>query len=250
MATADLSSAPPPAVPAGRALLNDPAHGPLPLLLLALTMVTGLVDAVSILRLGRVFVANMTGNVVFTGFALTGAPGFSLSASLFALAGFLAGAAAGGALAGRAGHDRALLLLGAAAGELVLVGAGLVVAVSAAALSGAPRDILAALLAVAMGLQNAAARRLAVPDLTTTVLTMTLTGIAADLRGRHYGPALLRRLLAVATTLAGAAAGSWLVLHASPAAALGPAVALLAAVTAGAAAATRRPGTWRDGAKS
>jgi uncharacterized membrane protein YoaK (UPF0700 family) len=213
-------------------------------------MVTGLVDAVSILRLGRVFVANMTGNVVFTGFALTGAPGFSLSASLFALAGFLAGAAAGGALAGRAGHDRALLLLGAAAGELVLVGGGLAIAASATALSGAPRDILAALLAVAMGLQNAAARRLAVPDLTTTVLTMTLTGIAADLRGRHYGSALLRRLLAVAATLAGAAAGAWLVLHVSAAAALSPAVVLLAAVTAGAAAAARRPGTWRDGAKS
>jgi uncharacterized membrane protein YoaK (UPF0700 family) len=35
--------------------------------LLGLTVVTGLVDAVSYLRLGRVFVANMTGNVVFLG---------------------------------------------------------------------------------------------------------------------------------------------------------------------------------------
>jgi hypothetical protein len=54
----------------GGHILSDPRHGPLPPLLLALTAVTGLVDAVSILRLGRVFVANMTGNVVFTGFAL------------------------------------------------------------------------------------------------------------------------------------------------------------------------------------
>ena len=61
-------------------------QGPLPPLLLTLTVVTGVVDAVSILRLGRVFVANMTGNVVFSGFALVGAPGFSLSASLAALA--------------------------------------------------------------------------------------------------------------------------------------------------------------------
>ena len=99
-----------------------------------------------------------------------------------------------------------------------------------------------------MGIQNAAARLLAVPDLTTTVLTMTLTGIAADLRARHHGPTLLRRLLAVATMLAGAAAGAWLVLHVSPAAALGPAVALLAAVTAWAAVATHRPGAWRQGA--
>ena len=65
-------------------LVADPKHGPLPALLLGLTVVTGLVDAVSVLSLGRVFVANMTGNVVFVGFALAGAPGFSLSASLFA----------------------------------------------------------------------------------------------------------------------------------------------------------------------
>jgi hypothetical protein len=102
-----------------RVLASDPVHGPLPPLLLALTAVTGLVDAVSILRLGRVFVASMTGNVVFTGFAIVGAPGFSLSASLFALAGFLADAAMGGMLASRAGHDRALLLLSAAASELI-----------------------------------------------------------------------------------------------------------------------------------
>jgi uncharacterized membrane protein YoaK (UPF0700 family) len=247
MATAVRSSPqPPPVAPAARPEAADPGHGPLPPLLLALTVVTGLVDAVSILRLGRVFVANMTGNVVFTGFAITGAPGFSLSASLFALAGFMAGAAAGGALASRAGHDRALLLLVAAGGELILVAAALAVAASAAVLSGAPRDILAVLLAVAMGIQNAAARRLAVPDLTTTVLTMTLTGIAADLRARHHGPALLRRLLAVATMLAGAAAGAWLVLHVSPAAALGLAVVLLAAVTARVAVAARRPGAWRQ----
>ncbi len=47
-------------------------HGPLPVLLLALTVATGLVDAVSYLVLGHVFVANMTGNVVFSGFALSG----------------------------------------------------------------------------------------------------------------------------------------------------------------------------------
>jgi uncharacterized membrane protein YoaK (UPF0700 family) len=247
MATAVRSSSQAaPALPPARHLLGDPRHGPLPPLLLALTAVTGLVDAVSILRLGRVFVANMTGNIAFTGFAITGAPGFSLSASLFALAGFMAGAAIGGMLASRTDHDRALLLLSAAASELILVAAALAVAASVTVLSGVPRDILAALLAVAMGIQNAAARRLAVPDLTTTVLTMTLTGIAADLRARNHGPALLRRLLAVVTMLAGAAAGAWLVLRISPAAALGLAVGLLAVVTAGATAAARRPGKWRQ----
>jgi uncharacterized membrane protein YoaK (UPF0700 family) len=70
-------------------MLADPEHGPLPAILLILTIVTGVVDAVSILALGRVFVANMTGNVVFIGFALVGVPGFSLTASLAALAGFI-----------------------------------------------------------------------------------------------------------------------------------------------------------------
>ena len=62
-------------------------HGrdwPLPPFLLALTLVTGLIDAFSYLVLGHVFVANMTGNVVFLAFALAGAPGFSIAASLIA----------------------------------------------------------------------------------------------------------------------------------------------------------------------
>jgi uncharacterized membrane protein YoaK (UPF0700 family) len=138
-------------------------------------------------------------------------------------------------------------LVDAAGSELALVATALAVAASATALTAVPRDSLAALLAVAMGIQNAAARRLAVPDLTTTVLTMTLTGIAADLHARDHGPALLRRVLAVATMLAGGAAAAWLVLRIGPAAALGLAAALLALVTAGAMVSARRPGTWRAG---
>ncbi len=71
-----------------------PAHdkyGPLAPLLLSLTVVTGLVDAFSYLSLGHVFVANMTGNVVFLAFALAGASGFSMSASLIALGAFSVG---------------------------------------------------------------------------------------------------------------------------------------------------------------
>src|SRR5260370_5095621 len=63
--------------------------------LMLLTFVTGLVDAASVLGLGRVFTANMTGNVVFLGLALGGAPDLSIAASLVALAGFLLGAAGG-----------------------------------------------------------------------------------------------------------------------------------------------------------
>src|SRR5712691_12754479 len=78
-------------------------HGPLPPLLVGMTLVTGLVDAFSYLVLGHVFVANMTGNVVFLGFALAGASGFSISASLVALAAFGLGAVTGGRLARHVG---------------------------------------------------------------------------------------------------------------------------------------------------
>lgn len=198
----------------------------------------------SILTLGRVFVANMTGNVVFVGFALAGAPGFALGASLFALAGFLVGAGAGGRLADRSGPARGKLLRTAVAAEFVLLGLALVVLVASDPRSHAgSRDLVAALAAIAMGMQNAVVRSLAVPDLTTTVLTMTLTGIAADVRAR--GPVLTRRVLAVATMLIGAIVGALLVLHVGAGAALGLAVAIVAVVAVATVAVTRRPASWQ-----
>src|SRR5258708_23744907 len=80
------------------AFWKDDRYGPLPVLLLVLTMVTGIVDAVSYLKLGHVFVANMTGNVVFLGFAIADPQNFSIPASLVAIGAFLAGALAGGRL--------------------------------------------------------------------------------------------------------------------------------------------------------
>jgi uncharacterized membrane protein YoaK (UPF0700 family) len=90
-------------------------HGPLPPLLLGLTLVTGLVDAFSYLALGHIFVANMTGNVVFLGFALAGAPGFSIASSLVALACFGVGALLGGIVGSRLGQHRGRHLATAAA---------------------------------------------------------------------------------------------------------------------------------------
>jgi uncharacterized membrane protein YoaK (UPF0700 family) len=234
-------------VSAWRALTADERHGPLPLLLVALTVLTGVVDAVSILALGRVFVANMTGNVVFVGFAIGGAPGFSLSASLAALGGFLLGAFAGGRKIVAAERNRGVLLRDAVGIEAGLVGAALVVAIaSGAPFSEAIRDLLAALLATAMGLQNAVARKLAVPDLTTTVLTMTLTGIAADPHEPSRSPVVARRLLAVTAMLTGAIVGALLVVEVSAVAALALAAALTIVVSAGATLATRRPAAWQQ----
>jgi uncharacterized membrane protein YoaK (UPF0700 family) len=212
-----------------------PEHGPLPALLLVLTVATGMVDAVSILALGRVFVANMTGNIVFIGFALAGAPGFSLQASLVALAAFLLGAAVGGAVVARFVGRRGPLLRTTAGAELVLMlAATLVLAVASRPYGHVAQDVTVAFAGIGLGMQNAAARKLAVPDLTTTVLTMTLTGVAADLRNRDYRVAA-RRVVAVASMLVGAIVGAVLVLHADPAAALGVACALIAVVFAGAA---------------
>jgi uncharacterized membrane protein YoaK (UPF0700 family) len=224
---------------------DHPRHGPLPALLLVLTTATGVVDGVSILALGRVFIANMTGNIVFIGFALAGAPGFSLIAALLALAGFLIGAGIGGQMIERWRTARGRLLAIVASVEVVLLTGALAIAAgSAEPFPAVPRDLIAVLGAVALGMQNAVARELAVPDATTTVLTMTLTGFAADLRQRN-GRVLLRRLLSVAAMLVGATAGAVLVLRQSATWALALAVALVALACAGAWVLGRRPGTWQ-----
>jgi uncharacterized membrane protein YoaK (UPF0700 family) len=188
----------------------------------------------------------MTGNVVFIGFALTGAAGFSLAASLAALAGFLIGAGVGGRLVRRFGDDRAVLLAAAVATELALIVAALIV-IQAVERSITPvvGAVVAGVMAVGTGVQNAVVRRLAVPDLTTTVLTMTLTGIAADIRAGNASRALNRRLLSVAAMLGGAVAGAELDLHQGASAALALAIGLLAIVTVGAGRAASRPGNWR-----
>ncbi|GGV42082.1 membrane protein [Streptomyces longisporoflavus] len=195
-------------------------HGVLPPLLVALTFVTGLVDAVSYLGLDRVFVANMTGNVVFLGFALAGDVQLSATASLLAAGSFVAGAWLGGRIAPRVERPLRLfaLLVGAHA---VLVAAALVLDVVADV-----RDVLIVLLALGMGLQNAVVGKLAVPDLNTTVLTRTLTGLAAD----RFGPASVRRFVSVAAMFAGALAGGLLQLRHGTVAALAPALLLLALV--------------------
>jgi uncharacterized membrane protein YoaK (UPF0700 family) len=120
-----------------------------------------------------------------------------------------------------------------------------VIAASGSAPSAAGQAVTAAALAVGTGLQNAVVRRLGVPDLTTTVLTMTLTGIAADIRAGTPVQVVGRRVLAVVTMFLGAVVGAVLVLQADTTAALALATAVLAAVTVAAFGTTRRQGAWR-----
>src|SRR2546421_3922296 len=108
-----------------------PDHGPLPRLLLGLTVVTGLVDAFGYVTLGHVFVANMTGNVVFFGFALAGVGGVSVVASLLAIVAFTAGAALGGRLAREPRPHRGFLLAAACLIQAVpVLASAIVVAVA------------------------------------------------------------------------------------------------------------------------
>ncbi|MCW1988352.1 UNVERIFIED_ORG: uncharacterized membrane protein YoaK (UPF0700 family) [Sphingomonas sp. R1F5B] len=210
-----MDSHPPPSPPVAGAPVAVRTPSPLPRLLLLLSATTGFVDAVSVLGLGKVFTANMTGNVVFLAFALARAPGFTPVPYLVALGLFMVGASVAGRLWRHASSHplrywllraallEAVLFLGAAAVALVPGTDGIVAHPAWAVL------VMIGLTAGAMGFRNATVRQLKVPDLTTTVLTLTITGIASD----AGGPNLRTRLLAIAMIFIGAAAGAVLVLH-------------------------------------
>ncbi|WP_085564510.1 YoaK family protein [Streptomyces murinus] len=207
----------PPASGSGAAPAPDPeARGlRLVLVLITLTVVSGLIDAVSYLGLGRVFTANMTGNVVVLGFAAAGAPGFSVPRTATSLCCFLLGAVAGGRVAARfgGGGSRRRWARLTLAAEAVLVGLSAAAAFARPDRAGTVYTLIA-LTAFAMGVRNATVRKLGVPDLTTTVLTMTLTGLAADSRlGNGTGHRSPRRTASVIAMLGGAFLGAWLVLH-------------------------------------
>jgi uncharacterized membrane protein YoaK (UPF0700 family) len=186
---------------------------PLARALLVLTFTTGLVDAVSYLGLGHVFTANMTGNIVLLGFGIAGGTGLPVVSPLISLAAFLVGAGAGGVLTRRLQNRNPQQLTLALSIEVALIAAA---AVLAAAVTVHPNgfsgDLLIALLALAMGVRNATVRRIAVPDLTTTVLTMTLTGLAAESSAAGGpGQGSVRRVAAVLAMLVGALVGALLI---------------------------------------
>lgn len=199
---------------------GDP-HGPLPPLLLLLTVVTGLIDSFSYLLLGHVFVANMTGNVIFLSLSLGGAPGFVWWASLLAMVSFLTGALVGGLVRTKFGHHRARQLFVGTLIQMILVVLALVASIALPReaehpiiYGTLPTAALIATLAIAMGMQNATVRSLKVPDLNTTVLTMSLTGISSDSHmvggpNSHAG----RRLLSVTCIAVGVLIGALLIQH-------------------------------------
>ena len=216
---------------------------PLSRTLLLLTFSTGFVDAASFLGLGHVFTANMTGNVVLLGFGFAGAAGLPVLAPLVSLLAFVLGSGAGGRIAVRLAGDQDRNLSIALTIETGLIlAASATVAAADVRPGGALADVVIALLAFALGVRNATVRKVAVPDLTTTVLTMTLTGLAADSRlSGGSGAGSVRRGAAVVSMLAGAVCGAlllraalWAVLLAAAALALVTLILYRAAMPPGA----------------
>lgn len=208
----------------------------MPYALLGMTAVTGLVDAVSFLSLGRVFTANMTGNIVLLAFATAQVSGLSIARSLTALLAFLVGAILGGRIMAKASPDSQVGF----AAQAFLLEVAFLFSASFCGI-GYRGDLqehsfqpfaLIALTALAMGTRNAAVRKLAIPDLTTTVLTLTITGIGADSSlANGTNPRLARRVAAVAAMFLGAALGA-LVIRYSISAALWLATVISAACSA------------------
>ncbi|MQA73607.1 MAG: DUF1275 domain-containing protein [Solirubrobacterales bacterium] len=239
------------ATPAPRALdglrraVIDERDGPLPALLIALTVLAGVVDAISILALGHVFVAAMTGNLVFIGLGAAGAEGFAVSTCALALGGFVVGALAGGRAcrAGRSHRGRALRnVLGI---KLVLSAAVMLVAVlTADPLPRASRDTMVVLLAMSMGAQLAAIRYLKVPDLLTVVLTLTITGALTDRGLGPFHPVMVRRGLSVVAFAVGAMSAALLVLYVSLTAALALGLAIIVGAAIAAQVVSRSAAGW------
>lgn len=179
------------------------------------TAVTGLVDAVSYIGLGHVFTANMTGNVVLLGFAVAGTAGLSVSRSLTALAAFMAGALMGGRMAATLEPQSIMRWrMTAIATESAFLFTATLVSLGhhLPFNDSIPLYAVTIFTALAMGMRNATVRKIGQPDLTTTVLTLTITGLAADssVAGGN-NPRWQRRVLSVVLMFAGAAAGALMV---------------------------------------
>ncbi len=186
--------------------------------MLALTFVTGLLDAVGYLALDRVFTGNMTGNVVILGMGMAGEDGLPVAGPAVALGAYVVGAAAvGRLLQRRRGGWEPVVTAVFATGAVVMAAVASVLTVVALDTHTGLSVGLAAILAILMGAQAATARMLAVADITTVVVTSTLTAYASE---TLFGPGWLwlthRRLWAIVVIIAGAFCGALLLRLSGP----------------------------------
>ena len=178
--------------------------------LMLLTFATGLVDAISVLVLGHVFVANMTGNVIFLGFWFVPHTVVDLTAAVVAFISFVAGTVLGGRLARHLDTEvRRWMTVALGIEVLILTTLSILAGTGVLAYHGYTRLIIIAGLAVSFGSQNAAARQFGIQELSTTVLTQTIVGIGFDSRlAGGTGQREKLRYGVVLTMLGGAVVGA------------------------------------------
>jgi uncharacterized membrane protein YoaK (UPF0700 family) len=182
--------------------------------LLLLTVSTGAIDADSYLALDHVFTGNMTGNVLFIGFAIAGVKTIPFVNNSLALLGFVVGTIVGGRIVGR-DHPKGLPRVSAwvlLAGGILALG----IATTWTVLRTLDQPILLVLtflLACVMGSQVSAVKPIGNSDVTTIVVTNTLANLARDSRiaGGTFDN-WIPRLLAVVAMGVGAAVGA-LIIH-------------------------------------
>lgn len=197
--------------------------------LLLLTFATGLVDAVSVLQLGHVFVANMTGNIVFLGFWLAPRTVVDVTAALVAFVSFVSGAVVGGRLARHLdGEVRRWLTITLSIEVAMLVVLSVLAGTGVLDYHDNRKLVLIAGLAIAFGIQNSTARQFGIQELSTTVLTTTISGLGFDSRlAGGTGERGKLRYGVVLSLCAGAAVGATMTRFA-----VAPVIAVAAAVVA------------------
>ena len=217
--------------------VTDPAGaGRRDRLLLTLTFAAGSVDALSYLGLSRVFTANMTGNAVLLGLAIGQTQELQVAHSSAAIVGFVLGVIFGARLVGSSRERivwsrRVSAAVGVECALLLVFALGWWLSGPSAA--GAGIAVLIVLAGLAMGIQSAVARRLAVPGVSTTFVTGTITALLTELTAVSGATGDRRRMAAaIGALVAGAVVGGLAQAYARPAAAFVPVVVLVAAVLA------------------
>lgn len=202
-------------------------------LMLVLTFVTGVVDAVGYLGLDRVFVGNMTGNIVILGMGVAGADDLPVLGPAIALGTFVIGAFVAGMVLRRRPKGWTTAVTGClAAGSVILAAAATAAALTDTEHSVSAQICVAAATAAAMGIQACVARKVAIADMTTVVVTSTLTSLASETWTRGGRTALWnRRFGAIATIFVGALIGALLLSVSAVGVALAVAAGLSVLVT-------------------
>ena len=226
------------------AVASPVSHRLTVLALLLLTRATGMVDAISVLVLGHVFEANMTGNVIFLGFWAVPHSGVDMTAAVVAFGAFLVGAMLGGRFARQLDYRVRRWITAALTMEIVtLVTLAILAGTGVLDYHDNRKLILIAGMALTFGLQNATARQFGIQELSTTVLTSTIVGIGVDSRlAGGTGDRAKLRITVVLTMCAGAFVAATLSRFM-----VAPVIALAAAVVAAGAAVFRfGPPAHRD----